>query len=464
MKKLLLLSLILLFLANNGNAQQAFFNSQPLILTTGSDAKFVGTGDINGDGINDLVGCTGTYFDSLDDQRIFLWLGNTSGIAAQPTKLKYSNNYVAEGMAVYDLDNDGKSEIILGIGNCFYIYSWSNNALTFKDSIVLKNFRGAGNITIGDFDGNDRVDIAASLIADSRICIAYQTDSTWDVRDYQIPVAAFGDLICGELDSPTHTTLINVIASGPSPVILMNFDKDRNMLSRRDLKTNGYVYVHSAAIVKKRPGRNYQLWVSCGGNRPDSKVLIWHTFQGLPDSILDVYDIPEAIRADNLDCDADDEAVTLHGGWQQASVFTNTIDAYPVFTEDHFSPQGLALGDVNNDGRKDICIANGLTPGGIWILYNATLPCWPTAVSQPPFPVSGIQAYPNPVVDELHITINNALDSDAIFQVLNINGKVIYQQKVTHQNTVLNTSQWPNGLNFIRYIDNNFRQTIKVVK
>jgi hypothetical protein len=66
-----------------------------------------------------------------------------------------------------------------------------------------------------------------------------------------------------------------------------------------------------------------------------------------------------------------------HGGWQRAGVYTRRagggLDAEALFAiphSDHYEPQGIAIGDLNGDGRADLAIAD--PSARLIILYNTT--------------------------------------------------------------------------------------------
>jgi hypothetical protein len=120
---------------------------------------------------------------------------------------------------------------------------------------------------------------------------------------------------------------------------------------------------------------------SYGGNRPDSFVAVFAQTAGTlatPVSYAS-YDIPEPVEVADLDGDARPEVVTVHGGWQRVGVYgglsNGTLapeDLSTVPYASHYNVQGLAIGDVNGDGRPDIVEAD--YNYGLVLLLNAAPP------------------------------------------------------------------------------------------
>ena len=99
-----------------------------------------------------------------------------------------------------------------------------------------------------------------------------------------------------------------------------------------------------------------------------------------PPLVVPAYDIPEPIEIADLNCDNRNEIITVHGGWSKISVYEqNTSGAYGTYTKyvipyaSHYKPHGLSIGDYNNDGSKDIAIAD--YANGLVLLRNTSNQC-----------------------------------------------------------------------------------------
>jgi len=87
------------------------------------------------------------------------------------------------------------------------------------------------------------------------------------------------------------------------------------------------------------------------------------------------YDCPEPIEIADIDKDGRKDVIVAHGGWLKLSVYLQNASGslnferlFDIPYATHYSPQGLAIGDVNNDGYDDVVIAD--YNNGVIILYN----------------------------------------------------------------------------------------------
>lgn len=470
MKKLLLILFMLPVLSLQ--AQQARFDSPPVKFSTGSNFEFVATGDINGDGLNDIAGATTSYFDPNNDYSIFLWLQNSNGVALQPLILHYPHNPgVAGCFAVCDIYKDGSAEILVGVDGTTYIYAWDNGSLKMTDSLYTHTASQDG-ITCADFDGDGLTDIGISHWNGDRITVIYQNaehGTKWDIRHYLVPTTARGHVIAGKFGSLSQNALIYVSggsspSGGSAPLIVMTFDQTRSMSNKYDLyiPPTSYYDPHSAALRKTTSGNN-ELWLVYGGNSPNSKTAIWRGLQSSPDTIITIYDIPEAIQAANLDCDNDDEIAIIHGGWQKMTVFTDTKDMYNIFTPSHYKQESLALGDVNNDKRIDVCIANGITPGGLYILYNTTPPCWPSTIPTQKTEAISVIVYPNPSSGTFQISFSNTNYKNAAATVYDVTGRMVLSKQITSASETISMSNAAKGIYTLRIVTENEAVTKRII-
>jgi hypothetical protein len=74
----------------------------------------------------------------------------------------------------------------------------------------------------------------------------------------------------------------------------------------------------------------------------------------------------------------------------------------------------------------------------------------------------GIIAYPNPVENMLYLDLNGS--NDAEYVLFNQLGEEVLKGMLTEEKSVLNTSEWRNGVYFIRVASVNAIQTIKIIK
>ena len=88
-------------------------------------------------------------------------------------------------------------------------------------------------------------------------------------------------------------------------------------------------------------------------------------------------DIPGPVVIDDVTSDGRKDVIVLHGGWESAGIYQQLTDGtlqdedlYTVPGTSYYNPHGVAVGDINSDGLKDIVIADYQ---GLVILYGRAL-------------------------------------------------------------------------------------------
>ncbi|HEU0135777.1 MAG TPA: FG-GAP-like repeat-containing protein [Flavobacterium sp.] len=426
-----------------------------IAIPTGSSADIVCIGDVNNDGLNDVVVGNGFYFDQENDFRILVYLQNSSGQLNSAIKYAYSaiSTYPPlKTVKIVDIDNDSRNDIIVGYGNKVSIF-YQNTVGTLDNPIIVAENTNVAYIDTGDLNHDGILDIVVSPYDGNHFSIIYQDAS--------------GNFNIVNILKPSSITYLQVVVAD------INGDGWDDIIFQRLAPTvgisiflqNNEVYYHNAiAIFYEMPNTAsphvmhsmttsdinndglIDIIASKIGNVPDSRILIWYqnalTHNLDFPEVFNAYHHAEALQVSDVDNDGIKEIVTVNGGWERVSchqqtdnVFTNNLLNYIPYAS-HYDTGGLAIGDINNDSRKDIAIAD--YNNGLIILYNSTQLSVTTHTKSRN---AALVTFPNPVDNTLHFTLpeNDAILEDIVVAIFDTTGKCVLKNlfsKITEDNTV----------------------------
>ena len=142
----------------------------PTLYQVGSGgSQFLCLSDLDGDGKNDLVALTGTFNITVFKNQ------STVGSLSLSPQVIYTSSLNVGGVAVGDLNGDTKPEIV--IDEAFYnkVFVFKNNCsvgtIAFDSTQVSSIPDHHNNITIGDMDGDNKMDLIISTTDDDSLVI-----------------------------------------------------------------------------------------------------------------------------------------------------------------------------------------------------------------------------------------------------------------------------------------------------
>ncbi len=369
-----------------GNGHGSF---QPgVTYSTGAyGAVSVAVGDVNGDGIPDLVvanSCEtlGPYGCNDQTGAVSVMLGNGDG-TFQPAVNYSSGAYWPYSVAIHDLNGDGKVDLVVSNGGAVGSWKGSVSVLlgngngTFQPAV---NYSTGGQVAASVAIGNLRGDGVPDLV----------------VANYGGPVG----VLLGNGDG-TFQQAVTYSSNGPSSVAL------------GDLRGKGILDV--VVAIGYNPGKppRSRLDVLLGNGDGTLRTAVSYPADGvgLPSSpavgsgvnslvIADVNGdgIPDAVSAEPCqsllyytDCVGNKDVSVLLGRGD------GTLQAPLAYSSGGFLAWGIAVADVNGDGRPDLVVVNqyasqGANNGSVAVLLNQTSYTTTTVLTSSPNPSKVNQA------------------------------------------------------------------------
>ena len=396
----LLAGILALFNSDAANLQYSFI--QGAVYPTGSVPDGIAVGDLNGDGVPDVVTA-----DAGSDSMSVL-IGNKDG-TYQP-RVVYKTGQNPSSVTLADLDGDGKLDAIVtnNDDNTITIW-WGNGDGTFGPATTLLNTgSGPHRVAVGDLDGDGHLDFAVVNWTGTSATVFYgngnrtftsQTLGTWGAPDS----IAFGNL--------TNSGKLDIVVGGERETVYVNqggrqfkqtgnfqpgFHSDNVII--KDINGDGKGDVISAS--QHESVLNILYGNGDGTLDDNTNDIITYGLSGGATSLImtDVngdgigdlivgYSAGSAIsvligtadghflaRSDSSITSAADHVVaTKLGGSNNidligSSSTTNAIVLFhgnpgvalgnPVAFPVGLSPTGIAVGDLNGDGHPDLVTAN----------------------------------------------------------------------------------------------------------
>jgi hypothetical protein len=349
-------------------------------IATGSVASVVAIGDLNGDGRPDVAVATRSSGDPVNDRCLLVFLQTRRGTLAPP--VRYPIGLDARGIAIGDLNGDGRADVaVCGGFGVTLLFQKADGALApvpFMPTGV-----DADSVAIGDLNGDGRADLAISHSGELQVAVFYQTAEgvLSPAQRYVIPDSGDDQIAIGDVTGDGLADLVMLRGTdGPGNIAVFAQDPVTHLLTGPTRYGWGMDQTaHSLALVDFNGDHHNGVAVTWGGYSPDCGVgLFTQGGDGLrqPPTQLDTSDVPEAVAAADMDGDGLQDLIVAHGGWQSlgtllrqpdGSFAAETLDLLPY--AGHYEPQGLAVGDINGDGRPDVVLAD--PNNGLVILYNA---------------------------------------------------------------------------------------------
>jgi hypothetical protein len=286
-----------------------------------------------------------------------------------------------------------------GDGNHRYIRNWYSSTIPASSQIHLPYGR---NITLADFDGDGKPDVAIAKELTNTVSIYRNTSTSGTVSFATSQIFTVGstssyDLAAGDLDRDGKPDLI-ITNNGSANVTILKNNSTPGTLSFATAATLS-VGTNPQALALGDFDGDGNLDLAVANNGANSVSLFRNTnattgtisFPGTASLTLASGTNPFGLTLGDVDGDGKVDLAVENTGSSTVQVFKNiTLGSSLSFTAGASyatgsSPQGVVMGDMNGDGKPDLAVTNAAT--GVSFLRN--LITGPVAVITSFSPTSG---------------------------------------------------------------------------
>jgi FG-GAP repeat. len=351
---------------------------------TGSWPEAVAIGDVNNDGKNDVVLTTSFYFDSANDYKVFVFLQNASGGLDSPVKYDTNSSICSrpETVAIGDLNNDGRNDVAIGCFGSGIEVFLQNDSGTLNAGLFYAS-SDSEKIRIADLNNDGLSDIVGIGWGTNTASIWLQNESgTLNAPViYSVTHGGYDDLEVSDINNDGLTDI--VVMSGQSwlPNLgILTQNTNGTFTAPIYYSVDGETLTQGVAVGDINGDNLVDIVVTYGGNSGKIGVFYQNTSGTLnPVVSYSSYDIPSPAEIADVSGDGRKDVIVAHDGWSAVGIYQQNADG-TLQKEDRYSaccgiggnPQGLAVGDINGDGLKDIVLAD--YNGALGILYHSPLP------------------------------------------------------------------------------------------
>lgn len=193
-------------------------------VATGSFPEAIAVGDVNGDGLADVVLTTSFYFDPAHDFKLYVFPQQPDGQLAPPVLYPTNSDNAnrANSVQIGDVNGDGRQDIVLGNTSNIEVFLQRVDG-TLAPSVVYATPM-AQIIRVGDVNNDGRADVVALDWNSSNVAVFLQNagGTLSPAVMYIAPHGGYNDLDLGDVNGDGLTDI--VVMSGqtflPNVVVL----------------------------------------------------------------------------------------------------------------------------------------------------------------------------------------------------------------------------------------------------
>ncbi|MEV4202025.1 FG-GAP-like repeat-containing protein [Micromonospora globbae] len=338
----------------------------------GSDETAVAAGDLTGDGLTDVVLTTRDEADAGDlNHSVYLFVQLPEHRLAAP--VRYATSVPTGGSMVpviADLDGDGRDELLVASGDGLDLYRQAGGGLSAP--VALPFGAALGDLRVVDLDRDGRLDLVATT--NESVLVRYGTGPGEFAPPTSVPTPTSAPLL--GIADVTGGPGLDLVRLDGRRVVVVEQTAARTFAAPAGIPVpeGQEISAQSFAAGDVTGDGRADVVVTVTGNMPDPRVsVLTHQADGTLGAwqVYVAYDMPEPVVLEDMDGDGRLDVVVAHGGWYAVGVLLQRPDGrlgreqlgHNPYYASHYGHQGLAVGDIDDDGHKDVLLAdynNGL--------------------------------------------------------------------------------------------------------
>jgi len=340
-------------------------------------AYAVATGDVNGDGIPDVVYTNMSSSNRSYPMGVYVRTGRPDGGLNDPVQVDTTpmNANPAGGycplttVAVGDVTGDGRADIVVGSNLCGILVLQQDASGALQPGQLIRT--PVHSLRIADMNGDGRLDLVG---LDPNLPLAY----IWRQSGGQLVLnqspnigdVVGRDLAVGDVDGDGRPDLI-VALDNPGPgndVAILGQQPDGSFAALRYLNTGSPWGATGIAVGDLNGDGRLDIVATTGGNSPTWFAVFYQAADGGFPAVTQVStaDGPFAVCVADINGDGRADIVVTHNGWNLVGIYLQQA-AGTLAPEELYAAQDtgvnmqiLSVMDLNRDGLQDIVVANSI--------------------------------------------------------------------------------------------------------
>ena len=344
----------------------------PTILFPGVSVDAMAIGDVNGDGINDIVMAPSVGNDVAYRNALYVRSGNADGTLAEPVRVDIGSQLSCslDSIVIGDVNGDGRPDVVVGGNYCGAQVLHQTASGTLVPAEFLPQ-AASGKLRLADLDGDGRIDLVGAG-GNSSIVNVWRQDATGTLVLSATPAIgiAFGrDIEIGDVNGDGRPDLIVATTGNVGQHVAVLLQAANGSFGPPNFLDTGSVWGATGLAVGDLNGDGrLDIVATTGGNSPTYIAVFYQGAGGVlgPATQIASYDIPMAVRVADFNNDGRADIVVSHQGWGAVGIYLQQAGGLLAVEERFAAPYGtynphsMAVGDINRDGLADIVIAGEL--------------------------------------------------------------------------------------------------------